>query len=147
MKTLALVLVLISFSSASIFAGGNSRLDSVVFTSSNLPLIIIDTHGQSIHNSYRIVADIGIINNSGGQRNYLNDPFTDYDGKISIEIRGSSSTMFDKKPYGFETQDDSGANNNVSLYQCRQIMIGFFMLLILINLCCEMNCRFILPAN
>jgi hypothetical protein len=115
MKTLVVALVLLSFTLASIYAGNQSRLDSVVFTSSNLPLILINTHGQTIHNSYRIVADIGIINNSGGQRNFLTDAFTDYDGKISIEIRGSSSTMFEKKSYGFETQDDSGANNNVSL--------------------------------
>lgn len=89
--------------------------DSVIFTSSNLPLIVINTHGHSIHNSYRIVADMGIINNPNGERNYLTDPFTDYNGKISIEIRGSSSTMFDKKPYGFETQDSAGNNVNVSL--------------------------------
>ena len=92
-----------------------SQTDSVVFTSSNLPLVVINTHGQSIHNSYRIVVDMGIINNPNGQRNYLTDPFTDYNGKISIEIRGSSSTMFDKKPYGFETQDSLGNNVNVSL--------------------------------
>ena len=92
-----------------------AQLDSVIFTSSNLPLVLIDTEGQTIHNSYRIVANMGIINNPNGQRNYLSDPFTDYNGKISIEIRGSSSTMFDKKPYGFETQDSAGNNLNVSL--------------------------------
>ncbi len=92
-----------------------AQLDSVIFTSSNLPLVLIDTEGQTIHNSYRIVANMGIINNPNGQRNYLTDPFTDYNGKISIEIRGSSSTMFDKKPYGFETQDSAGNNLNVSL--------------------------------
>ncbi|MFZ1517295.1 MAG: CotH kinase family protein [Ignavibacteriaceae bacterium] len=89
--------------------------DSVIFTSSNLPLVLINTNGQTIHNSYRIVADMGIINNPNGARNHLTDPFTDYNGKISIEIRGSSSTMFDKKPYGFETQDSAGNNANVSL--------------------------------
>jgi hypothetical protein len=38
-----------------------------------------------------------------------------YDGQIGIEIRGASSTMFDKKGFGFETRDSLGGNNNVSL--------------------------------
>jgi hypothetical protein len=115
MKTFISMLLVIVFSITPSYAVGNSFPDSVIFTSSNLPIIIIDTDGQTIHNSYRIVANMGIINNPGNQRNYLTDAFTDYDGKISIEIRGSSSAGFEKKPYGFETQDDSGANNNVSL--------------------------------
>jgi len=115
MKSLALVLFIISFNIASIYAGSNSRADTVIFTSSNLPLIIIDTDGQTILDDVRISVNMGIINNPGGQRNFLTDAYTDYDGKISIEIRGSSSAQFEKKSYGFETQDDSGANNNVSL--------------------------------
>lgn len=35
-----------------------AQLDSVIFTSSNLPLVLIDTEGQTIHNSYRIVANM-----------------------------------------------------------------------------------------
>ncbi|MFH1195706.1 MAG: CotH kinase family protein [bacterium] len=89
--------------------------DTVTFVSSNLPIIIIDNEGQSIKDEERISVKLGIINNSGGQRNFLTDAFTDYDGRISIEIRGSSSADFEKKSYGFETQNDSGENNNVSL--------------------------------
>ena len=110
-RVIAFVLALIY----NLYASDIIQPDSVVFTSSNLPLIVINTHGQTIHNSYRITADMGIINNPNGLRNHLTDPFTDYNGKISIEIRGSSSTMFDKKPYGFETQDEAGNNVNVSL--------------------------------
>ncbi|MDG2396755.1 MAG: CotH kinase family protein [Flavobacteriaceae bacterium] len=38
-----------------------------------------------------------------------------FDGPIGIEIRGSSSQMFPKKSYGFETWDEDGKDINVSL--------------------------------
>ncbi|MBT6488431.1 MAG: CotH kinase family protein [Deltaproteobacteria bacterium] len=84
-------------------------------TSSDLPLIFIDTAGQSVRDDPRITAHMRIVNNGPGQRNALDDPATDYDGRISIEWRGSTSQNFPKKQYGFETQDESGENNNVSL--------------------------------
>jgi len=115
MKNIIIALNLFCFYLTSIIAANGMHLDSVMFTSSNLPLVVINTHGQTIHNSYRIAANMGIINNTAGQRNFLTDPFNNYDGKISIEIRGSSSTQFEKKSYGFETQDTSGENLNVSL--------------------------------
>ena len=85
-----------------------------VFTSSNLPLVYIDTYGQEIPDEPRIVAHMGIINNPSGI-NKLSDPFNDYDGRINIEIRGSSSQMFPKKSYSIETQDEFGENLNMPL--------------------------------
>ena len=85
------------------------------FTSSNLPIVVINTLGQNIVDDPRIVCDMGIINNGFGTINSINDPFNDYNGKISIEYRGSSSQGFPKKPYALETQDSIGNNNNVSL--------------------------------
>jgi len=87
----------------------------VPFQSSNLPLIFIETGGQNIPNDPRIIADMGIVNNGIGQRNALGDPFNEYSGKISIEIRGSSSQGFPKKNYRIETQDALGLNLNVPL--------------------------------
>lgn len=84
-------------------------------TSSNLPIVVINTNNQPIVDDPRIVADMGIIYNGPGVRNYFTEPFNVYFGKISIEIRGSSSQMFPKKAYGLETQDAFGNNNNVSL--------------------------------
>jgi len=78
------------------------------FTSSNLPIIVINTNGQEIVDDPKIEADMGIINNAPGLRNALTDPFTDYDGKIGIEIRGSSSQSFPKKQYGIELRDANG---------------------------------------
>ncbi|MBN1480796.1 CotH kinase family protein [candidate division KSB1 bacterium] len=86
------------------------------FTSSNLPIIIIDTHGEGIRDDERIQADMGIIYNKDGQRNNLTDPLNHYNGKIGIEYRGSTSQSFPKKPFRIETIDDAGNNNNVSLF-------------------------------
>ncbi len=94
---------------------GISSVFAVNFTSSNLPIVIIDTKGQSIVDDVRIVADMGIIYNGEGQRNNITDPWNNYSGKIAIELRGSSSQMFPKKQYALETQDDLGNNLNVSL--------------------------------
>ena len=85
------------------------------FTTSNLPIVVINTLGQTIVDDPRIVCDMGIIDNSFGVMNSISDPFNDYNGKISIEYRGSSSQSFPKKPYALETQDSLGNNNNVSL--------------------------------
>ena len=87
----------------------------VVFTSSNLPIVVINTRGQTIIDEAKITADMGIIDNGPGQRNNLTDPFNNYDGLIGIEIRGSSSQSFPKKQYAVETRLDNGENNNVSL--------------------------------
>ena len=84
------------------------------FSSSNLPIININTYNQEIINETRIIAHMGIINNSNSL-NSLGDDYNDYDGRISIEIRGSSSQMFPKKQYALETQDIDGNNNNVSV--------------------------------
>lgn len=88
----------------------------VSFTSSNLPIIVIETGGNDIpYDDPRLICDLGIIDNGPGQRNQISDPFNNYDGRISIEIRGQSSAGWSKKSYAFETQNPDGSNNNVSL--------------------------------
>ncbi len=87
----------------------------VSFESSNLPIVVINTQGQTIPDEPKIMADMGIIYNGPGERNYLSDAFNEYEGKIGIEIRGSSSQMFPKKQYAVETRLADGENNNVSL--------------------------------
>jgi hypothetical protein len=85
----------------------------VPFTSSNLPIVVINATSQ-IQDDPKITADMGIIDN-WPDRNNLSDPFNIYDGKIGIEIRGSSSQMFPKKQYGIELRDDLGNGIGVSL--------------------------------
>ena len=63
----------------------------VNFTSSTLPIVVIDTDGIGIPDEPKIDALMGIIYNGPGQINHLNDPFNEFDGQIAIEKRGSSS--------------------------------------------------------
>lgn len=94
---------------------------SQVFTDSNLPIVIIETDGGvPIPDEPKVLGNMKIIWHQDGSRNYLSDAnnpeFLNYDGRIGIERRGSSSQMPSKKPYGLETlMDDDVTNNNVSL--------------------------------
>jgi CotH kinase protein/Lamin Tail Domain/Secretion system C-terminal sorting domain len=91
------------------------------FTSSNLPIIIINTDNNvPVPDNPRVKATMKIIYRGPGVRNYLTDQNTaaclNYNGRINIEIRGSSSQYSLKKQYGFSTKLSDGAtNNNVKL--------------------------------
>ncbi len=85
-------------------------------TSSNLPIIIINTNGQAIVDDPKITADMGIIYNGAGVRNNVTDPFNHYNGKIGIEIRGQSSQQFPMKPYGIELRDNTGSSQEKVLF-------------------------------
>lgn len=86
-----------------------------IIPSSTLPIVIIHTGEEKILDDPRIPAHLGIIYNGSGMVNTSSDPFNEYDGQISMEIRGSSSQFFAKKSYAIETQTQSGENNNVSI--------------------------------
>ncbi len=111
MKKLFIVFVHLFFVSASLFGQ---------FTDSNLPIVVISTGGVTIPDQPRIVGTMKIIYRGEGQRNYVSDQDDvsklNYNGKIQIEIRGSSSQELPKKQYGFTTVlQDNQSNNNVSL--------------------------------
>ena len=93
---------------------GNAPPPPVSFTSSNLPIVIINTNNQEIA-ATSIVASMGIINNGVGQRNYLTDPANDYNSKVAIHIRGNSTRYFEKKSFSIETRDMAGVQINVSI--------------------------------
>ncbi len=80
-----------------------------------LPIVTINTLGQTIVDDPRITCDMGIIYNGPGAMNCILDPYNNYNGKITIEFRGSTSQNFPKKPYGFTTVDNLGNDLNVSL--------------------------------
>ena len=94
---------------------GSDPASYTPFVSSNLPIVLINTGGQTIPDDPKVMADMRIIDNGPGTINTPTDTPNGYDGKIGIELRGSSSQMFPKKSYGFETWDLLGADINVSL--------------------------------
>lgn len=96
-------------------------MQAQILTDSNLPIVVINTDGGvTIPDEPKVLATMKIIWHQDGSRNYLTDvnnpEFLNYDGRIGIEIRGSSSQNLPKKPYGLETlQADDVTNNNVSI--------------------------------
>jgi len=103
-----LILVLMSFLMQQIC------FTQVDITSSNLPLIIIETNGADIVDEPKIKAGMKIIHATSG-RNKITDFPNVYNGNIGIELRGSTSQGFPKKGYGLETRDATGDEVNVSL--------------------------------
>lgn len=81
-----------------------------------LPLVLIQTNNQQIVDEPKINVDFKIINGGPGQYNLPSDFPNEYDGIAGIEIRGSYSSTLPQKPFGVETRDLLGANNNVSLF-------------------------------
>jgi hypothetical protein len=84
--------------------------------STNIPLIIINTNNQIIVDEPKINVDFKIIDNYPQGLNYPNDSGNVYQGIAGIEIRGSYSATLPQKPFGIETRDIQGNNNNVSLF-------------------------------
>ena len=89
-------------------------IEPITFNTSNLPIMVIDTYGNQIPDEPRVDAFMGIIDNDSGSNN-LGDNYNGYNGQITIEKRGNSSQWNDKTPYRFETVNEEGENNNVSL--------------------------------
>ena len=93
-----------------------------ILTDSNLPIVVINTDGGvNIPDEPKVLATMKIICRPDGSRNYLTDidnpHFLNYDGRIGIERRGSTSQQFlQKKPYGLTTLEaDDVTHNNVSI--------------------------------
>ncbi len=96
------------------------------FTSSNLPIILINTDGNiEIPDDPKIPASMKIIYNGEGMQNFITDQNTasalNYNGRIAIELRGSSSQDLPKKQYSFTTKAANDTDNlNVSLMNMPQ---------------------------
>ncbi len=87
---------------------GNDPATFQPFSSSNLPIVIINTNNQGIPDEPKIEAQMKMIDNGWGNINHITDPANAYNNKVGIERRGSSSGDFPQKSYGFETRDVNG---------------------------------------
>lgn len=100
--------------------GGNVQYDpsqgrKVEFTSSNLPIVIIETGGKPINSESKLTATMKIVDNGSGRRNKVTDKPNGYDGKIGIKLRGNSSLYFEQKRFTIETRDNDGKALNAEL--------------------------------
>lgn len=86
------------------------------FTSSNLPIVVINTDGEEeIPDDPKITVEMGIIYNGEGMVNNLTDPFNHYNGPIGIETRGNSTQDFEKKTYSIELRTPAGTDSSSAL--------------------------------
>ncbi len=88
---------------------------TINFESSELPIVLINTQGQTIVQDTKINCTMEIKYNGFGSLTYVNDSANVYNGNIGIEIRGASSAGYPQTPYSFETRLADGTNNNVSI--------------------------------
>lgn len=90
-------------------------LGTIEFDSSELAIFMINTLNQTIVADTKIACLLDVKYNGPGNITYVDDPSNIYSGNIGIEIRGATSSGYPQPPYGFETRDALGENNNVSL--------------------------------
>ncbi len=102
----------ILFLAASIVSSVNAQ----ILTSSQHPIIIIDTDNEDIPDEPKIEGTMGIIYNGEGMLNNTADPFNYYDGYVGIETRGNSTQGFDKKTYSIELWDEANEEISVNLF-------------------------------
>jgi hypothetical protein len=102
---IALALCLLTYSAGA---------QSIDFSSSNLPVVVIETDGTPIPEDEKIPARMGVIRYEG-RRNHIDSAFTDFSGPIAIELRGRTSLMYDQKQFLLKTLDENGEDVNVSL--------------------------------
>ncbi len=82
----------------------------------DLPLVVITTHNQTIQDGIKITATMKIVNNGNGNLNIENQAGTAYSGNIGIAIRGAYSSSLPQKPYSVELRKVDGINDtSVSL--------------------------------
>lgn len=90
-------------------------LGTVVFDSSELPIVLINTLDQPIVQDTKIDCLMDIKYNGPGNITYVTDSANVYSGNIGIEIRGATSSGYPQTPYNFETRTPAGDNNQVAL--------------------------------
>lgn len=58
---------------------------------------------------------MGIIDNAYGNINHITDPYTNYNGTVSIEVRGSTSQQYPKISYAFSPVNSTGVQFNYEI--------------------------------
>lgn len=92
-----------------------AQADDVKLTTSDLPIVIIQTQ-DAINADDKVPGTMQIIDNGPGQINTVSDAPNAFDGHIGIKLRGESSLNFNQKKYTLETWDALGNDSVVSIF-------------------------------
>ncbi|HZZ42831.1 MAG TPA: CotH kinase family protein [Tepidisphaeraceae bacterium] len=92
------------------------RVDSTVTSvqNSNLPIIIIDTYGATMGDTTGVAGSATVMNSTTGANTNLFGT-ADYQGRIGIHIRGSTSESYPKQQYAIELWDENNDDKKASL--------------------------------
>ena len=92
-----------------------NTLHKIVLDSTNLPLVMINTLGNTIVQNTKVNAHMYIKYNGPGTIVHFTDSANVYNGDIGIAIHGASSAGYPQHPYSIETRTTLGLPNNVPL--------------------------------
>ncbi len=84
-------------------------------STTKLPIVKIYTE-DDIPDEPKIFGTIGIIYDTTGGVNSINDPLNYYSSKLGIETRGNSTQGFDKKTYSIELRTAANEDTSVNLF-------------------------------
>lgn len=93
-----------------------SHISSAQFISSNLPILLIETNGDTIVDDPKININLKVLFHPDNSINYLTDTDYHYNGFAGIEYRGSSSQLFPKKSYSIELIDALGEDFDFAMF-------------------------------
>ena len=100
---------------AALFFSLQAQAEDVKLTTSDLPIVIIQTQ-DAINADAKVPGTMQIIDNGPGQTNAVSDAPNAFDGHIGIKLRGESSLNFNQKKYTIETWDALGNDSTVSIF-------------------------------
>lgn len=78
---------------------------SVALDSTRLPIVLINTNGQTIEDDPKVTVGFKIVFDENKTWQKPSDSVYNYDGIVGIELRGNSSLYHPKKSFAFETLD------------------------------------------
>lgn len=86
------------------FSAGTVPEGAVTNFTSNLPIVILVTHGRQIYKDGDTLVSARFIDATNGARARVTGP-TDYDGLGTVKLRGFSTLRLPKRSYSFHTVD------------------------------------------
>lgn len=127
-KAVLIVIFLLFLSSVQAIDYPYHPTHRIDFTSSNLPIVVIDLDApmKAKNLDERVSATITILNRKDGSRNKMSDlngipdfsdrTIFDYRGKIGIKYRGNTSfSESAKKPFSVRTEDGNGKKMDINV--------------------------------
>lgn len=92
-----------------------NSITPIAVDSSALPLVMINSLGNTIINNTKVSAFMDIKYNGDGTFTHYSDSSNVYKGNIGISYHGASSSGYPQHPFSIETRTATGINNNVPL--------------------------------